>query len=158
MSIEPQTYKQDRSKHEDVRQDDEPKVEQGTDFELHSDLANIGPIPSQHAISDPQVLRLVANMYEEVQSGCPGGKIYGEALSLALASYLLARYSKAVHVERSGITFSHAQAARLQDFIQANLTRDIALSELAASCASAFTKARSCSSAAACRSARWLWN
>ncbi len=92
-------------------------------------MANIGPIPS-HAISDPQVLRLLANMHEEVQAGCPGGKIYGEALSLALASYLLARYAKAVHVERSGITFSHEQAARLQDFIQANLRRDIALSEL----------------------------
>ena len=131
MFINPQTNEQDRSKHEDVRQDDEPKVEQGTDFELHSDLANIGPIPSQHAISDPQVLRLLANMHEEVQSGCPGGKTYSEALSLALASYLLARCAKAVHVERSAITFSHAQAARLQDFIQANRTRDIALSELA---------------------------
>jgi AraC family transcriptional regulator len=120
---------QDRGKHEDVCED-------------------VAPIPFQHAISDPkilhlianthaevqsgaQVLRLIANMREEVHSGCPGGKMYSEALSLALMSYLLARYPKPVHVECSGLTFSDAQAARLQDFIQANLARDIALSELA---------------------------
>jgi AraC family transcriptional regulator len=76
-------------------------------------------------------LRLIANMREEIQSGCPRGKVYSEALSLALTSYLSVRYPKAVHVERSGLTFSDAQAARVQEFIQANLTRDIALSELA---------------------------
>lgn len=89
-------------------------------------------VTSQYAISDPQVLRLMGNMYEEIQAGCPAGKIYGEALSLALASYLLGRYSQTGHPEQHpGSTFSSCQASRLRDYIHANLGRDIALGELA---------------------------
>jgi AraC family transcriptional regulator len=89
-------------------------------------------VVSQHAIADPQVLRLLTNMHDEVQAGCPSGKIYGEALSLALANYLLARYSLTGAAKtRAGISFSAPQAARLQDYIRVHLRRDTTLTELA---------------------------
>lgn len=89
-------------------------------------------VAAQHAIADPQVLRLLSNMHQEVQAGCPSGKIYGEALSVALASYLLAQYSQTGAAKmRSGAGFSAAQAARLRDYIQVNLHRDTTLGELA---------------------------
>jgi AraC family transcriptional regulator len=89
-------------------------------------------VTSQYAISDLQVLRLISNMYQEIQAGCPTGKMYGEALSLTLGSYLLGRYSEARHLEQQPErSLSRRQATLVRDYIDANLASDIALRELA---------------------------
>jgi len=89
-------------------------------------------IDPQYAISDPQIVRLVLNMREEIEAGCPAGELYGESLSLALAGYLLGRYSHGEQRQEGlGNTLSASQAQRLRDYIHANLGHDLGLAELA---------------------------
>ena len=95
------------------------------------DLACLNVDP-QYAVSDPQVASLVLNMRDEIHAGCPAGKLYGEALSLALAAYLFGRYSReAAPVDRHGVALSPAQVRRVSEYIRANLDRDLGLGELA---------------------------
>jgi AraC family transcriptional regulator len=90
---------------------------------------NVDP---QFAISDPQVVSIVLNMRNEILAGCPAGRIYGEALSSALAAYLLARYShQGAPVALRGLALSAQQIRRVREFVSANLERDIGLTELA---------------------------
>jgi AraC family transcriptional regulator len=89
-------------------------------------------VAPQYGAFDPQVSRLVLNMVEEVEAGCPAGPLYGESLSVAFASYLLTRYAaQQAADERSGVTFSRSKASRLRDYIEANLGKEMALVELA---------------------------
>jgi len=86
----------------------------------------------QFAVRDPHVVSLVLNMRDEIQAGCPTGKLYGEALSLALASYLFKRFSHEMGQEgRDRLALSPNQVARIREYVRANLARDIGLSELA---------------------------
>ena len=86
----------------------------------------------QYAVADPHVASLVLNMRDELQAGCPTGKLYGEALSLALASYLFKRYSvESGPVGRDRLALSPKQVSRVRGYIRANLARDIGLAELA---------------------------
>jgi len=86
----------------------------------------------QYAISDPQVVSLVLNMRDEIRAGCPAGRLYGEALSLALAAYLFGRYSRRRAPPTPGsIVLSARQVRRVRDYVCQNLGSDIGLSELA---------------------------
>lgn len=100
---------------------------------LGRDVPRASPIVApQYGVADPQVARLALNMYEEVLAGCPAGRLYGESLSAAFASYLLSRYgAQPAADERAGVTFSRGKASRLRDYIQANLGKEMALGELA---------------------------
>jgi AraC family transcriptional regulator len=89
-------------------------------------------VEPQYAISDPQVSSLIRNMSEEIRAGCPAGRLYGEALSLALAAYLYGRYSRRrAPVGPRRIALSPAQMRRVREFVSENLSADIGLSELA---------------------------
>ena len=107
-------------------------VEQLERFMRHDlDLACLNVDP-QFAVSDPHVAALVLNMRDEIQAGCPTGKLYGEALSLALAAYLFKNYSVELGpVGRDGLALSPAQVSRVREYIRANLARDVGLAELA---------------------------
>jgi AraC family transcriptional regulator len=87
----------------------------------------------QYGIADPQVVRLAACMYDEALSGCPTGPAYAESLSLALAAYLLKRYSPAGGPEDSGgaTTFTTVVSSRIVDYIRSRLGHEITLTELA---------------------------
>ena len=70
-------------------------------------------------------------MYEEILDGCSSGKLYGEALSLALMSYAWQRYASSrspVRTTQSGL--STPKLRRLLDD-SANLDSDLALHDLA---------------------------
>jgi AraC family transcriptional regulator len=86
-----------------------------------------------HVIADDtRVEALVKCMYEEILGGSSSGKLYGESLSLALMSYAWERYSSShppVRLRQSGL--STPKLRRLQDYILANLTSDLALHDLA---------------------------
>lgn len=95
------------------------------------DSTNFSILP-QYAVFDPQITRLILNMQDEVRAGCPTGPLYGESLSLSLASYVLGRYSQAhPPAPRTGTVFSSRQMSEIREYLHANLKRNIALSELA---------------------------
>jgi AraC family transcriptional regulator len=89
-------------------------------------------VDPQYAICDPQVISIVLNMRNEILAGCPAGRIYGEALSLALAAYLFGRYSRhRAPVATRGVALSAVQIRHLREYVNANLERDIGLADLA---------------------------
>jgi AraC family transcriptional regulator len=95
------------------------------------DLACLNVEP-QYGVSDPHVVALLLNMRDEIRAGCPTGRLYGEALSLALAAYLFQRYSVELEpASRDRLALSPGQVARIREYIRTNLARDIALTELA---------------------------
>ena len=101
-------------------------------FMSHDPTAACLTVEPQYAISDPQVVSLVLNMRDEIQAGCPSGRLYAEALSLALAAYLFGRYSRRPAPARPhGIALSTMQARRVRDYVRENLGGDIGLSKLA---------------------------
>jgi len=86
----------------------------------------------QFAVADRQVARLMMNMSEEVAAGCPAGRLYGEALSVALADYLMITYGCGDRAPASpGGRLSRGMTARVVEFMQAHLDRNISLVELA---------------------------
>jgi AraC family transcriptional regulator len=96
-----------------------------------SDLACLNVEP-QYAVSDPHVVALVLNMRDEIQAGCPTGKLYGEALSMALAARLRARYSRETAPDgRRGPTLSPRQVGRVREYVRKNLASNIGMGELA---------------------------
>jgi AraC family transcriptional regulator len=95
-----------------------------------SELARLSVNP-QYAISDPHVVALVLNMRDEIQAGCPCGKLYGQALSLALAARLHARYGNRPAAEYACRSLSPLQLRRVCDYIHAHLNSDMEVAELA---------------------------
>jgi AraC family transcriptional regulator len=91
-----------------------------------------GALAPQLNIDDQNIVAIMGNMLAEAEAGCPSGPIYGESLSLALASYVAARYSTKVYkTEIVNHGFSRAQIQTVVDYIQAHLRDDLSLVELA---------------------------
>jgi AraC family transcriptional regulator len=89
-------------------------------------------ISQQFAIEDRQLSALLTTMRAEVRAGCPAGRLYGQSLSLALATYLLNRYpASAPKRETRKLKLSAAQFQRLRDYVQTHLSRELTLAELA---------------------------
>ena len=83
-------------------------------------------------IHDPHIVAIMGNMAAEASEGCPSGSLYGESLSLALASYVAARYSvRACGREAAEHGFSRTQLQTVTDYIHAHLRKDLSLVELA---------------------------
>jgi AraC family transcriptional regulator len=95
-----------------------------------SELACLDVEP-QYAISDPHVVALVLNMRDEIQAGCPCGRLYGQALSLALAARLQARYSNRPVAKSPPGSLSPLQIRRVCDYVRAHLNSDMAVADLA---------------------------
>lgn len=105
--------------------------EVGRYMQHERDLAYRSLTP-QYAIPDGQVANLILNMRAEVRDGCPGGHLYAESLSIALATYLLGRYSgRPMRSDGHRPGLSSTQFRRVNDYIEANLARDIGVVELA---------------------------
>jgi AraC family transcriptional regulator len=100
---------------------------------LHGDGPQNGCVPTpQLNIDDPQIAALMLNMRTEVEAACPAGSLYGESLSLALAAYLLGRYSaKASSAGVAERRFSNVQTHRVLDYVHAHLGSDFSLVDLA---------------------------
>jgi AraC family transcriptional regulator len=88
-------------------------------------------ISQQFAIEDRQLSALLTTMRAEVRAGCPAGRLYGQSLSLALATYLLNRYPVSIAKrETRKLKLSAAQFQRLRDYVEAHLSQDLTLAEL----------------------------
>jgi AraC family transcriptional regulator len=85
----------------------------------------------QLAIDDPVIQQLAIALKLEIQTGCLSGRLYGESLGIALAARLVQNYavSKPFEFKVSGL--SRSQLQRVIDYIQANLTQDLSILELA---------------------------
>jgi AraC family transcriptional regulator len=89
-------------------------------------------LAAQLNIDDPHIVAIVGNMLAEAAAGCPSGSIYGESLSLALASYVAARYSVRIRQPDSvNHGFSRTQRQTVVDYIHAHLRNDVSLVDLA---------------------------
>jgi AraC family transcriptional regulator len=83
-------------------------------------------------VRDPQAIRLVQLLLAEVESGCPTGSLFGEAIGNSLILYLACHYSSTVpggEQIRGGLP--GIRLNRALEYIEANLARDIHLNDLA---------------------------
>jgi AraC family transcriptional regulator len=86
----------------------------------------------QLGIDDPVIPQLALALKTEIQTGCLSGRLYGESLGIAMAARLIQNYAvskPALEIEVPGLPRS--QLARVIDYIQANLTQDVSISDLA---------------------------
>lgn len=79
---------------------------------------------------DDRLAALMQAMRVEVREGCASGRLYGEAISLALLAYLANRYATVGAAENSA-SLSPSGKRRLVDYIRDNLTDNISVTELA---------------------------
>lgn len=81
---------------------------------------------------DRQIELLLQAMKADLEAGCPAGRLYGESLGNALAIYLARRYAvlkPKIARPRGGMPT--ARLNRVLDFINAKISEDLTLSELA---------------------------
>jgi AraC family transcriptional regulator len=80
---------------------------------------------------DPTILRLINAMEEEIAAGCSSGNVYGESLSVALLSYLLARYSVDAPQQHSKWSLTDYQLRLVANYMHAHLDANMSLGQLA---------------------------
>ena len=81
--------------------------------------------------NDERLAALMLAMRQEVREGCTSGRLYGESISLALLAYLAGRYATPRHEDNCETGLSPSQKRRIVDYIRANLTSNISVTELA---------------------------
>jgi AraC family transcriptional regulator len=82
-------------------------------------------------IEDRQVGALVDSMCAEITDGCPTGRTYAEALSLALASRVASLCASMPESPRRRPILSPEQVARVRDHIARHLAEDLTIERLA---------------------------
>lgn len=89
-------------------------------------------IPYRFGFRDQRIQLLAVALEVEVREGMPSGRLYGESLGIALVAHLLARYAAKPLIAREpqgGLP--PYRLRRTIDYIQANLGKNLGLSELA---------------------------
>jgi AraC family transcriptional regulator len=84
-------------------------------------------------LNDPNIIAVLLAMRTDLDAGLPAGRMYGESLANALAVYLLKRYAVRPRVPaayRGGLP--RYRLKRVVDYIDENLSGDLALAQLAA--------------------------
>lgn len=88
-------------------------------------------VAQRSAIQDARLSSLMRLMADEIALGCPGGRLFGEALSLAMQAYVATRY--AAHcIESPKDGLAQPVLVRVLDYIRTNLGSDLAIVDLAA--------------------------
>jgi AraC family transcriptional regulator len=86
----------------------------------------------QFSIDDPVIQQLAIALKLEIQTGCMSSRLYGELLGTALAARLLQNYAvskPSIRCKANGLPQS--QLKRVIDYMQANLTQDLSILDLA---------------------------
>jgi AraC family transcriptional regulator len=81
---------------------------------------------------DRQIELLLLAIKADLEAGCPAGRLYGESLGHALSVYLARQYAvfkPKIAARRGGMPKTRLN--RVLDFIKANVSEDLTLSELA---------------------------
>ncbi|WP_422099530.1 helix-turn-helix domain-containing protein [Variovorax sp.] len=95
-----------------------------SDGELH--------LQTQLSTTDATLQLLASAMRDEIERGCSSGRLHAQGLSMALASYLQARYGCARNVQRPRGRLSQADLRRVYDWVMAHLAEDFGIDALAA--------------------------
>jgi AraC family transcriptional regulator len=83
-------------------------------------------------VEDAYVASLLGLMRHEIESGCPTGTAYSQALSLALASRIAALWASAPVVDRHVAPLSTEHLSRITEHIATNLADTLTIERLAA--------------------------
>lgn len=86
----------------------------------------------QCSIDDRVIGQLAIALRAEIQTGCLSGRLYGEALGMAIAARLISNYATGkptLKFKPSGL--AQSQLAQVIDYIKANLAQDLSISDLA---------------------------
>jgi AraC family transcriptional regulator len=97
----------------------------------HKSPAATGALTPQIVVEHPNIAGLLRSMASEVAQGCPNGALYGQSLSLGLASYLSSRFSVKRRKRKPLRGLSQDQARQVVDYIQANIDCELTLFDLA---------------------------
>lgn len=82
-------------------------------------------------VRDRQIEHIALALKGELEAGCPSGRLFGDALAVALSARLLGKY--AAHVpDTHGAGLPAHRLRRVVEYINDNLTEDLTLAELAA--------------------------
>lgn len=85
-----------------------------------------------HGGFDPQVQHIGLALKAELETGCLGGRLYGESLATALAVHLLRRYTvRPPHVPSYTGGLSKPDLRQIIEYIHVNLSADLRLAEIA---------------------------
>lgn len=82
-------------------------------------------------VRDRQIEYIALALKGELEAGCPSGRLYGDALAVALCAHLLGKYSAPVPDSHSA-GLPALRLRRVLEYINDNLVDDLTLSELAA--------------------------
>ena len=86
----------------------------------------------QHRAQDRHLQMLMQSLLVEAESGGPNGKLYADTLSTALAVHYVNHYGRAVTFDLpTGQSLERQRLGQVIDYIEACLTDDIALDDLA---------------------------
>jgi AraC family transcriptional regulator len=94
--------------------------------------ANYVELIRKLGIRDSQIQHICMALKSELEADCPSGRLYGDALAVALAAHLLAHY--AVHLSSAHGHSAGLPACKLRrviEYINDNLSEDLTLAELA---------------------------
>jgi AraC family transcriptional regulator len=87
---------------------------------------------NQRAIRAAPIVHLGLALQAELETGCPGGRLYGEALATALAVHLLQHYAVCPPQLRTYHGGLKARLRRVLEYMQAHLDQELSLAALAA--------------------------
>ena len=109
------------------------RIDRWTAAQLMGYEGNVAPklIQDLFVNNDAQIGHIMRGMRNEIAANCPSGRLYGKSLSLALLSFLLARYPRRKLERRSGALPGSHRFRAVLNFIEANLHKDLSLSSLA---------------------------
>ncbi|MGF1492834.1 MAG: helix-turn-helix domain-containing protein [Microcoleaceae cyanobacterium] len=96
------------------------------------DSESLELVPAIHSQSDPLLLQLGLALKGEIESGYPGGRMYGDSIATAIAAHLLRQYSSsnlAIADDATGLTANQLQ--NVVNYIQTYLDLSLSLGELA---------------------------
>ena len=82
-------------------------------------------------VRDRQIEHITLALKGELEAGCPSGRLFGDALAVALAAHLLGKYAAHAPDTHSAGLPAH-RLRRVVEYISDNLTEDLTLAELAA--------------------------
>ena len=97
----------------------------------HQSPIATGALTPQLAVQDEQIALLLRCMASDIAAGCPVGGLYGQSLSIALATCVEGRFSLKRPEDKRLRQLSSAQAARVLDFIDVHLGSELNLIDLA---------------------------
>lgn len=86
----------------------------------------------QHQVKDKHLQVLMQALLVEAESGGPNGRLYADTLSTALAVHFVNHYSTTGPLDFAGLKgVDRQRLGSVVDYIEAHLTEDLSLSELA---------------------------